>query len=189
MVRETPGARDRRVFVMSGHGNGDKTGNSYLCLLPDPVRGTTPDEKAGRYPDVDIAADLADATGGAATTFVFLDACLSGGIIAEILDALPRVVGTTTATRAGFGYDSSATQSGAWTSTFLVKGLMAPGLSHRNVDLSQHFTACHDAYVGLYRNPADQPCFFGRTHDERWNTEEDPHATLPAGTFMANDWL
>ena len=102
-----------------------------------------------------------------------------------MLDAVPRVVGTTTATRAGFGFDSPVTRSGAWTSAFLVQGLMARPAP----DLARHFTACHDAYVCEHRAPADQPCFFGRLDDRRWNTEENPLLPLPPDTFRLDDWL
>lgn len=193
MVAEAGGPHDRTLFVMSGHGSGDKRGDSYLCLLPDPVVGTTSDERAGYYRDTAIAADLGSA-GAAGKHFVFIDACLSGGIIEEVLDALPRVVGSTTATRAGFGYDSSLSRSGAWTATFLVNGLMAS--QSNDVDLAAHFAVCHKSYRDQYRSPVDQPCFFGRVADRRWNTEESVMGnggggtvSLPANVFRVADWL
>ena len=88
--------------------------------------------------DHELAADLAGTAGGnRGYNFVFIDACFSGGLIEELLDALPNVVGTTTCTRKGYGYDDAATgasilvggtlaptKSGAWTNAFLLSALM-----------------------------------------------------------------
>ena len=38
------------LFVTSSHGSGDGYGNSYLCLLTDPVVGTNQAERSGRPP-------------------------------------------------------------------------------------------------------------------------------------------
>ena len=113
MVASASGPNDRMVFVTSSHGSGDGRGSSYLCLLPDPFEGVTANERQGSYMDTELAADLGAQGSNRSHTFVFIDACYSGGLIEELLDALPNVVGTTTCTRKGFGYDDERTHSGA----------------------------------------------------------------------------
>ena len=93
------------MLVSGIHGNGDGAGNSYLVLLPDPVVGHTPGERAGQYWDRELAADLAMQGRNRARVFVTLDACFSGGLIEEVVSSLPWVVGTTTCSRKGYGYD------------------------------------------------------------------------------------
>ena len=82
--------------------------------------------------DTDLASDLGGNGRNQSRTFVFIDACFSGGLIEELLDSIPRVVGTTTCTRKGFGYDDERTHSGAWTHGFLTRWLV-PNVS-RNLD-------------------------------------------------------
>lgn len=115
MVDRAHGPNDRLVFVTSSHGSGDGQGNSYLCLLPDPFEATTANERQGSYMDHELAADLSRNGSNLSRTFVFIDACFSGGLIEELLTSLPNVVGTTTCTKKGYGYDDADTQSGAWT--------------------------------------------------------------------------
>jgi hypothetical protein len=122
-VRDTGAPEDRLVFVTSSHGCGDGRGSSYLCLLPDPqLENGTASECEGLYMDHELAADLGAGGQNRSRTTVFLDACFSGqtlftarmgggwggsasgGIIEELLDALPSVIGTTTCTRKGYGY-------------------------------------------------------------------------------------
>lgn len=76
MVEEAPNPEDRIVFITSSHGNGDGNGNSYLCLLPDPIVGQTQNERSGCYMDKDLAEDL---SGSAAGTFVFIGQKFSFG--------------------------------------------------------------------------------------------------------------
>lgn len=119
MVDEAGGVNDRIAFVTSSHGSGDGQGNSYLCLLPDPKIGTTPGECAGQYWDHELAADLGGNGQNQSRTMVFVDACFSdilpsygiivkevelcGGLIPELLTTVPRIVGSTTCTRKGYG--------------------------------------------------------------------------------------
>lgn len=191
MVAEAGGVADHMAFVVSSHGSGDMRGDSYICLLPDPVLGHTADERTGVYHDYDIAADLSAAGRNAARNFIFFDLCLSGGIIPELLQSLSRVVGTTTATRSGVGYDSQATHSGAWTHYFLKQGLEAVAAAGGpDPDLVEVFQTAHRNHTKVFRKLADRPCFFASDGHMVYNTEPD-HATcyLPHGTFMATEWL
>jgi hypothetical protein len=190
MVADANGPDDRLAFVVSSHGSGDMKGDSYICLLPDPKVGRTPDERTGVYHDHEIAADL---SGGAtapnrARNFITFDLCLSGGIIEELLQALPRVVGTTTSTRSGVGFDSQTTHSGAWTHYFLNTGLGAVRAAE-NPDLVAVFREAHRNHTAVFRRAADRPCFFARSSGAVYNTEPDPNCALPSQTFMAADWL
>lgn len=87
MVQAAGNPEDRTVFVTSSHGNGDGMGaqnracssyahvsvpNSYLVLLPDPVVGVTPCEKAGQYWDHELARDLSGGGRNRGRSFVFL---------------------------------------------------------------------------------------------------------------------
>lgn len=189
MARDAAGPNDRIAFVASSHGAGDGRGSSFLQILEDPAVGQDASERSGRYYDRDIAADLSVTR---ARTFVFLDACFSGGIIGELLRDLPGgVVGTTTCSRKGYGYDDSSSQSGAWTNEFLTRGL-APRLSREtSVDLGSLFTAARARYIQRFPKAGDRPAFFGRTPDNRVrvDTEADPGSAPPERVFMASDWL
>jgi hypothetical protein len=126
--------------------------------------------------------------------WVFLDCCRSGGIIDALLRALPYVVGTTTSTRDGRGYDLSVTQSGAWTNEFLLQGLVVTAKKENGGgDLCRIFRSAHDRYARKLRLEVDRPWFFGRIGPRTYNTERmrTPDATqsLPVGTFRVDDWL
>lgn len=194
MVAEAGGAADRMALVVSSHGSGDKRGDSYICLLPDPAVGRSRDEKAGVYHDYEIAADLSAGGRNAAHNFIFFDLCLSGGIIPELLQALPRVIGTTTATRSGVGYDSHETHSGAWTHYFLKQGLVAlatPMVTAADTDLVQVFEDAHRDHTNVFQKVADRPCFFARSEGTGVYNTEPNHALcyLPRNTFMLSEWL
>lgn len=118
------------------------------------------------------------------------DACFSGGIIEEVLEALPSVVGTTTCTRRGYGYDSQATHSGAWTNGFLSEGLATR--IGQDVDLAALYMQARDVYVSKYPSRGDRPCFFGRAPGYTGCNTEDPLnvAQEPKrGLFMTREWL
>ena len=192
MVTQAHSPADRLVFVTSSHGAGDGRGHSHLCLLPDPLVGTTPGERAGQYMDHEIAADLSGGGMNRARNFVFLDACFSGGIIEEVLEALPNVVGSTTCTRKGYGYDSQATCSGAWTNGFLMEGLVARAQKDMYTDLAALYIQARDTYVAQYPNHGDRPCFFGRAPGcAPCNTEESLRASEEPkkGVFLVREWL
>lgn len=191
MAAAASGPDDRIAFIASSHGAGDGRGNSYLQILEDPYEGRDASERSGQYHDRDLAADLAH-HGGAGPpprAFVFLDACYSGGIVAELVHNLPAVVGTTTCSRNGYGYDDASNCSGAWTHTFLTCGL-APR-RRENTDLVAVFKAAKAQYVRRFPNAGDQPAFFGRTPDGRVrvDSEADPGVPLPERVFMTRDWL
>ena len=101
---------------------------SRAVTAGDPQEGRTAGERAGSYMDHELAADLGAGGTNASANFVFIDACYSqacvfpmetpssapsGGLIEELLTALPSVVGTTTCTRKGYGYDCSSPGGGA----------------------------------------------------------------------------
>ena len=80
MVADAGGPNDRMAFVTSSHGSGDGNGASYLCLLPDPIVGVSASERAGQYWDYELAVDLGGNGQNQSHTFVFIDACFSGGL-------------------------------------------------------------------------------------------------------------
>ena len=196
---------DRTVFVTSSHGSGDGKGNSYLCLLADRAGGADPHEREGRYLDRCLAADLGAGGTNKAHVFVFIDACFSGGLIEEMVEAVAHVAGTTTCTQKGYirpgedqrrrprgaiGYDNAATRSGAWTDMFLTQGLK-PRIGGGDVDLVQLFLESRSRYTRIYPSHGDWPCFFGRDAAGTFNTNDHPTETsqLPIGRFLCNDWL
>lgn len=191
MVAAASAEGDHVAFVDSSHGNGDGRGNSYLCLLPDPTADrTTPDEASGSYWDHQLAADLG---AGKATTFVFLDACLSGGLLLELVATLPRCFVTSTCSQSGFGYDENASQHGAWTETFLVETLMrrrgadASG-GERGLDLVAAFQDAYAAYIRRYGSRRDRPCCGLRVGDRRFNTNDGQEPSdLPRGLLRVFD--
>ena len=148
------------------------------CLLPDPLDGVTQNERQGCYMDHEIAADLAAGGQNKSHNFIFIDACFSGGLIEELLDSLPNVVGTTTCTRKGYGYDDAATHSGAWTHGFLMQSLV-PRMNE-NLDLAQLFQDAHAKYVAAHSSRGDQPCFFAKSSSvlQPINTESDGQGSL-----------
>ena len=148
MVDEAHGPNDRLVFVTSSHGSGDGQGSSYLCLLPDPYEATTANERQGSYMDHELAADLGRSQTNQSRTFVFIDACYSGGLIEELLNSLPNVVGTTTCTRKGYGYDDEGTHSGAWTNAFLTERLLRD--PQTNLDLVTVFQESCGKYCTVH---------------------------------------
>jgi hypothetical protein len=117
-------AGDQVAFVTSGHGSGDGSGSSYLCMLD--CSGS-----AGSYYDTELAADIGGFTSGV-NIFVFIDHCYSGGMGPELmaLSINDYIYCTTTCTEDGYGYDDSQHQNGAWTYEFLEKYLAGnPGWS------------------------------------------------------------
>ena len=76
-------------------------------MLPDPHYVTTIGERQGQYWDREVASDLSMCGQNQAKTFVFLDACFSGGIIEELVKCIPNVIGTTTCSKKGYGYDEN----------------------------------------------------------------------------------
>lgn len=193
MVEAAHGPHDRVAFIMSGHGDRDSSGGTYLCLLSDPSRGRTEAEVNGHMYDGDLAADLGMDGNNRARTWIFLDCCRSGGLIDGLVRTLPCVVGTTTATRDGQGYELSVTQSGAWTNEFLLMGLKGGGVEGlEEEDLCEVFRAAYARYVRKLRKVADAPCFFGRFGDRSYNTERQSSEAvraLPVGVFRVADWL
>jgi hypothetical protein len=187
MVQSAGGPGDRLVFITSSHGAGDGRGNSYLCLLPDPCEGTTQTERQGSYMDHELATDLSAGGRNQSRNFVFIDACFSGGLIEELLDSLPNVMGTTTCTRKGYGYDDAETCSGAWTNGFLTRKLAQS--TRENLDLAAVFADAQNKYVTAHPSRGDRPCFFGRCAGYNVNTESDEFTTLPQGVFTTQNWL
>lgn len=189
MVSRAHGPEDRLVYVDSSHGNGDGRGSSYLCLLPDPQVGQTADERAGTYWDRELAADLGHNGANQAATFVFLDACFSGGLLAELVEALPRSCGTSTCSQKGYGYDESVHQHGAWTQTFLLDHLVAGRAREGGrLDLVGLFQQAYASYVRRHPSRGDRPCFFARMGDVRLNTNDvQEPAQLPLGVVSAHD--
>jgi hypothetical protein len=110
------------AFITGGHGFGDYQGESLICAWD---YGSGESREDGSFYDHEIAAILEKST--AASIFVFIDHCLSGGIIPEIanMSNAARVYCATTCTEAGYGYDVLDYEHGAWTYWFLELGLEA----------------------------------------------------------------
>jgi hypothetical protein len=108
---------DQVVFATSGHGAGDGSGSSYLCMLD--CSGS-----AGCYYDTEVAADMSGFASGV-NIFVFIDHCYSGGMGPELmaLSISNYIYCTTTCTEDGYGWDDPTHQNGAWTYEFLEKYL------------------------------------------------------------------
>ena len=97
------------------------TRHAVIPMLPDQHYGTTIGERQGQYWDREVASDLSMCGQNQAKTFVFLDACFSGipdvvddclphldhGIIEELVKCIPNVIGTTTCSKKGYGYDEN----------------------------------------------------------------------------------
>jgi hypothetical protein len=111
------------AFVTSGHGSGDGSGESYLCMYD--CSGS-----AGCYYDHEIAADLGAFASGV-KIFFFVDHCYSGGIGPEVmaLGNKANIYMTTTCTANGYGYDDPDHSNGAWTYYFLENYLVGHSTS------------------------------------------------------------
>ncbi|MHA1827993.1 MAG: Ig-like domain-containing protein [Candidatus Heimdallarchaeaceae archaeon] len=109
-------SNDVIAFISSGHGSGDGSGSSFLCMW-DYSSGEN-GEDGGLY-DTELATILDGAV--ADRIFVFLDHCYSGGFGPELMNMPNKahVYLTTTCTDNGYGYDDSSHQNGAWTYYFL----------------------------------------------------------------------
>lgn len=188
MVAQAHGPNDHVVFVDSSHGNGDGRGNSWLCLLPDPYEAHTPDERSGTYWDRDLAADLSAGRTSQARTFVFLDACFSGGMLQELVESIPNSCGTSTCSEKGYGYDESQNQHGAWTEQFLVEGLQRQGALGGSLDLIALFQECYAKYVHTHTSRGDRPCLFANIGGQQYDTDRLQEPTqLPRGVLFARD--
>lgn len=188
MIQEAHAPGDRVVFVDSSHGNGDGNGNSYLCLLQDPFLGRNADEHSGQYWDRHLAEDLSFQGRNQATTFVFLDACFSGGILEELVATIPYSFGTSTCSQKGYGYDESINQHGAWTNTFLTEGLERHRHLGGQVDMVVLFQNAYTTYVKRHHSYGDRPCCFLSLNGQKYNTNlvnEDP-SHLPQGVVTVN---
>lgn len=108
---------DTVVFATSGHGYGDARGNCFLCMY-----GCNPGQNLDCYTDKELLADLKTSNKGS-NIFIFIDHCFSGGFLDE-LKQLPNVACLTTCGPIGYGYDFEPQKNGAWTYTFLEKGLI-----------------------------------------------------------------
>ena len=136
-------ADDEIAFITSGHGSGDGSGSSYLCMW-DCNSGE--DGEDGNLYDTELAAIVG--TWSAAKIFIFVDHCFSGGLIPEIqaLSNSDRIYMTTTCTDNGYGYDDSTHQNGAWTYHFLEYGL----INHFGSDPNTLMEDCFDYALAAY---------------------------------------
>jgi hypothetical protein len=135
------------AFVTSGHGSGDGSGSSYLCMYD--CSGST-----GCYYDTELKADFNLFASGV-KIFVFVDHCYSGGLGPEMLTIsdVANFYMTTTCTANGYGYDDPDHSNGAWTYYFLENYLVsnpsvsmeaafdatAPGYPHTGGDAAMEF--------------------------------------------------
>jgi hypothetical protein len=124
------------AFVTSGHGSGDGSGSSYLCMYD--CSGST-----GCYYDTELAADFALFASGV-KVFIFVDHCYSGGLGPEIMALLNKayIYMTTTCTANGYGYDDSSHSNGAWTYYFLEAQLV----SHPTYSMEQIYDLAAPGY-------------------------------------------
>jgi hypothetical protein len=110
---------DKVYFATSGHGDGDGSGSSYLCMYD--CSGS-----AGCYYDTELAADINLFASGVQIG-VFIDHCYSGGMGPELmaLSNSQYIYCTTTCTEDGYGYDEPSHLNGAWTYEYLEKYLVS----------------------------------------------------------------
>jgi hypothetical protein len=104
---------DQVCFITSGHGSGDGSGSSFLCMWD--CSGS-----AGCYYDTELAADVGQFAIGV-KVFVFIDHCYSGGMGPELMALAnsANIYCATTCTEDGYGWDDGSHQNGAWTYYFL----------------------------------------------------------------------
>jgi hypothetical protein len=105
-------AGDTVIFATSGHGSGDGSGSSFLCMYD--CAGS-----AGCYYDYELQADLSMFAAGV-NIFVFIDHCYSGGFGPEMM-TIDNLYCATTCTEDGYGWDDPTHQNGAWTYEFLER--------------------------------------------------------------------
>ncbi|MHA1585687.1 MAG: caspase family protein [Promethearchaeota archaeon] len=109
-------ADDEIAFVSSGHGSGDGSGSSLLCMW-DCYSGENGED--GSLYDTELANILKNAQSD--RVFVFLDHCYAGGFGNDLM-SMPNhstIYLTTTCTEDGYGYDDRSHRNGAWTYWFL----------------------------------------------------------------------
>ena len=144
-------ADDIIAFISSGHGSGDRRGNSYLCMW-DCSAGENGED--GNLWDYELADILDDAV--ATRIFVFLDHCFSGGFGDDLMN-MPNsehVYLTTTCTEKGYGYDDPEHENGLWTYYFLEYSWIGYYGGDPTVPLEDVFAYAHDAYP---RAGVDEP--------------------------------
>ncbi len=136
-------ADDQIAFITSGHGSGDGSGSSYLCMW-DSNSGENGED--GNLYDTELASIIGNAV--ASQIFIFIDHCYSGGLIPEIaaLSNSANIYMTTTCTDNGYGYDDSTHQNGAWTYQFLEYGLINHFGSNPNTLMEDCFDYALAAY-------------------------------------------
>ncbi len=134
---------DKIAFITSGHGSGDGSGSSYLCMW-DCASGDSGED--GDLWDTEIASIFSSADAG--DIFIFIDHCYSGGLIPEIsaLSINSHVYMATTCTDDGYGYDDPSHNNGAWTYYFLEYGLM----NHFGNNPSTTMEECFDYALAAY---------------------------------------
>jgi hypothetical protein len=95
-----------------------------------------------------LADDFEDCV--AAQTFIYFDACISGGLgeVASSPSGHTIVVTCCQDTPTSYGYDIEQYKHGAWTYYFLIKGLMGTG--HEHYDIATNFTWSHSQYHDYY---------------------------------------
>ncbi len=139
------------AFISSGHGSGDRRGNSYLCMWDC---GDGENGEDGNLWDYELAELLSQAK--AAKIFVFLDHCLSGGFGDDLMN-MPNgkyVYLTTTCTEKGYGYDDPEHENGLWTYYFLEYSLIGHFGGDPTVPLEDVFDYASSAYP---KNGVDAP--------------------------------
>lgn len=136
-------ADDQIAFITSGHGSGDGSGSSYLCMW-DCNSGESGED--GNLYDTELANIFDDAV--AADIFIFVDHCYSGGLIPEIqaLANSANIYMATTCTDDGYGYDDPSHNNGAWTYYFLEYGL----INHYGSSPTTSLEACFDYALSAY---------------------------------------
>jgi len=136
------------AFISSGHGSGDGTGNSFLCMYD--FNGNP----NGKYTDKEFYSDINKIKG---QKFVFLDHCLSGGLLDE-LQTTNNCFATSTCSPSGFGWDVSKFKNGAWTYTFLQKTLQEK-YNNENPTIQETFDWAKSIFKSTTNNTKerDQP--------------------------------
>ncbi len=139
----TADADDIIAYISSGHGSGDGSGSSLLCMW-DMSSGE--DGEDGSLYDTELATLLKNAV--ADKIFVFLDHCYSGGFGDDLMNMPNKqhVYLTTTCTANGYGYDDSTHHNGAWTYYFLEYSWINHYSGSDSTALETIFSYAHSAY-------------------------------------------
>lgn len=151
---------DKFTFIASGHGVGDRNGNSYICCyyFNKSIFSFTADSAYGLLTDNEFAGYLVPFRVKQVPVIAFFDVCYSGGMLNEIVNVNPSLnCAISTCTEGGQGYDNSTYKYGKWTYAFLVKCIIRKGMFDK--PLKEIFDCAKENYQ--INNVLDTPLIVG----------------------------